>query len=139
MGHYREFVLNCMFDKEVPQTVIDILKCLLGDNGYRGEVSLGDVTLPFGLLQDNAYGSANGDSFLKYDEAGSRYYLLVHTNTKDGIEPFLAWIAPYSERHGFVGYMYASTFSEWPKLILFENAQAYYVGVTLADKTKIRR
>jgi hypothetical protein len=141
MADYTEFVLNCEFGGDTPSPVIYSLKCLVAEPTQPIRNCLPGENLPQGLLQDNVYFALNGDSSLKFEEANGFHYLSVHAKIRDNngyIEQFLSWIAPYSQREGFVGYVY-SAIAEYPTLIYFANAQAAFVEISLGDRTILNR
>jgi hypothetical protein len=104
MGMYTELHYNAELREDVPQSVIDILKFMVGDIEEEPK-ELPDHELfsegsrwRYMLQMDSYYFDADTHSTLRYDEIGQAYYLCIRCNLKnysDEIEHFIDWIEPY--------------------------------------------
>lgn len=112
MGMYTELNIGVAFEKDTPNNVINILKCMLGE-GESVRYELPDRPLfktarwHFMLVSDSYYFDGQTDSSLHYDDISNQYYLNVRCNLKnydDEIAKFMDFIQPHLDTHGFLGY-----------------------------------
>lgn len=131
MGMYTEFVMAVNLRSNTPNTVIDILKFMIGERetppiGLGGHPLFQTERWSIMLRRDSAYFAGDTHSTLlkrKY-RVGNSYGLTIRCNLKNydsEIEQFLDWIIPYIDDtyDGFIGYMRCEEFDD-PTLIYFD-------------------
>ncbi len=139
MAGYTELVVNCDLKHDTPQGVILSLKCLLGQVGNSNQNCVEGQDLPFNLLKDNMRFSVDSESTLTYEQDTATYYLSIHADIKDyygWIDRFLSWLAPYSNREGFVGYKYHYDTGKLA-LIFCDYNKAFLAEAISSGKTEI--
>ncbi|MEO8395229.1 MAG: hypothetical protein ABI700_19685 [Chloroflexota bacterium] len=141
MAHYCDVSVAFELKEDAPPEVIDLLKARIGsasDVNLQAEL---DKRHPLSsVMNSNWTFSLSSMSSLFYDAHMRRYYLTLHFQTKRGeeIEPFLAWIATYSDQVGVVGYKTIPALQE-TSLICFDAGEAFWIKVEALKRTKMER
>lgn len=100
MGMYTELIFGAALKTDVPESVIDVLECLVGDTE---EEPYGGFPFPHGrpyMFTGGSYYFAvnNAHHACWHDGIGNDYHISFRCNLKNyhsEIEHFLAWIKPY--------------------------------------------
>lgn len=125
MGMYTEFHYNTELKRNVPDSVIEILRYMLGENKIKPKLHkhdlFGDTRWESMLQSDSYYFSADTHSTLRYDSVSESYCLCVRCNLKNyknEIALFTDWIRPYIDKYKgeFLGFSRYEE-SETPELI----------------------
>jgi hypothetical protein len=125
MGMYTEFHYNTELKRNVPESVIEILRYMLGETETKPKLPeyelFGHTRWESMLQTDSYYFDADTHSTLRYDDVSNSYYLCVRCNLKNygcEIELFTEWMRPYiDKREGdFLGFSRHES-SETPDLI----------------------
>jgi hypothetical protein len=125
MGMYTEFHYNTELKRNVPESVIEILRYMLGETQTKPKLPEHELfghTIWESMLQtDSYYFDADTHSTLRYDNISESYYLCVRCNLKNyknEIELFTDWIRPYiyKQKGDFLGFSRYES-SETPDLI----------------------
>lgn len=111
MGMYTELKLNVELKQEVPDTIINILKYMLGEeieNLIKPEHDLFKTKRWTNMLYtDSSYFEEGASSILKYDDITKSWILAIQCNFKnydDEIKKFIDFISPYVVTQGVWGH-----------------------------------
>lgn len=112
MGMYTELHLNSALKADVPTSVLDKLKFMLGETEVDTAIDhplFSTERWKFMLRCDSYYFDADTHSTLRYDDIAGHCYLCIQTNLKNyggEIEKFVDWIMPYLDKYegDFLGY-----------------------------------
>ena len=126
MGMYTELHYNTELKTDVPESVISVLRYMLGQTEEEPETPVHELfsdasRLESMLQSDSYYFDADTHSTLRYDDISKSYYLCIRCNLKnyhDEISLFCDWIRPYiNKTEGeFLGFSRYEE-SETPELI----------------------
>lgn len=110
---YTELHYNTELKRDVPDSVINILRYMLGETEDKPETPNHDLfscnRWRMMLKSDSYYFDADTHSTLRYDEISGSYYLCIRCNLNNydnEIEKFCNWIRPYLEKQkgDFLGF-----------------------------------
>ena len=126
MGMYTELHYNTQLKTNVPESVINVLRYMLGETEDEPktpvhELFSGASMWRFMLRSDSYYFDADTHSTLRYDDVSKSYYLCIRCSLKNyygEILLFCDWIRPYiNKTEGeFLGFSRYEE-SETPELI----------------------
>lgn len=113
MGMYTELHYNVELVRDVPESVLEILRYMLNESAKQPATP--DHPLfekgrwEHMLLCDSYYFAADTHSTLRFDKIANQWFLCIRCNLKnygDEIEKFIDWIDPYVDAQpgNFLGF-----------------------------------
>jgi hypothetical protein len=125
--------------EDTPQDVIALLKARLEPENASRQKVLNEQHPASWVINSNWADSLHTLSSLFYDPYSRRSYLTAHFQTDASalIEPFLSWIAGYSNQAGIVGYLYDVEVGT-TMLIQFDTGRAYWISVEMKERWEMR-
>jgi len=104
MGTYTKLHYNAELKRDVPESVVEMLRYMLGETETKPKkpdhALFGDTRWETMLQSDSYYFDADTHSTLRYDTNGS-YYLCVRCSLRNycnEMELFTNWIRPYIDK-----------------------------------------